>query len=217
MKKAYSKRILIGAILFIAASTVYLSAEAIAAQAWSTPEYRYSFHYISDLGVSKRLMIDGREVFSPLAVVMNTGFVLYGILSASSYIAVLPMVKNKAKWLIIIFALIQGTGNMLVGLFPGESYDYASTHIIGAGMSIIGGNITLILIGLFLQIKTQSHWTKVSAMLLGILGLIALTTMLTNDFGYPAVFERLSVYTMTLWNLLFGVWLIRRYKKRNAI
>lgn len=212
MNKVDSKRLLIGAILFIAASTVYLAAEAIAAQAWSSPEYRYSFHYISDLGVSKRLMIDGREVFSPLAIVMNSGFVLYGILTTSAYAAILFLIKKNVRWLILSFAIIQGVGNGLVGFFPGESYANASLHLIGAGMAIVGGNSTLILTGMFLQTKKLNYWIKMIAMLLGILGLISLTTMLTNDLGYPAVFERLSVYTMTLWNLLFGFWLILKHK-----
>lgn len=213
MGKFLSKRILMGAILFMLASSVYLIAEAISAQAWTNPEYSYSFHYISDLGVSKRLLIDdGREVYSPLAGVMNTGFILYGILSAGSYIAVLPLIKDKAKWSVLSFALIQGVGNVLVGLFPGETYDYASMHIIGAAMAIVGGNCTLLLMGIYLKLKKQGYIVKAIALLLGNFGLIMLVTFLLTNADHSAVFERLSVYTMTAWNLIFGFWLIKKYK-----
>lgn len=214
MRKFLSKRILRGAILFVMASTVYLITEAISAQAWTYPEYSYSFHYISDLGVSKRLMIDGREVYSPLAGVMNTGFILYGMLSASSYMAVLPLIKDKAKWSVLSFALIQGVGNVLVGLFPGETYDYASMHLIGAAMAIIGGNCTLLLMGIYLKLEKQGYIVKATALLLGNFGLIMFVTFLLTNTDHSAVFERLSVYTMTAWNLIFGFWLIKGYRNK---
>lgn len=211
MKRIYSRRLLLGAILFIAASTVYLTAEAISAHAWTDPEYGYAFHYISDLGVAKRMTIDGRSVFSPLANVMNGGFIAYGILSTSAYLLTIRLVQKKARVLVSAAAVVQGIGNILVGLFPGESYSYANMHVIGAGMAIIAGNLTLILIGIYLN--KQYRLPKRIAIGLGIFGLLALSTMLTYDFGYPAVFERLSVYTMTVWNLIIGVWIVRRLRK----
>lgn len=217
MSKDHSKRLLAGAIFFIAASFVYLAAEAIAASAWIYPDYGYAYHYISDLGVSERMTIDDRSVYSPLAFVMNTGFILYGLLSASAYVCMFPLLKKRVRWLLILFAVIQGIGNMLVGLFPGESYDYASMHILGAGMAIIGGNVTLILFGFALRNHQISAFIKGIAMTLGNIGLIALVIMLTNDFGYPAVFERLSVYTMTIWNLIYGTWWIVKQYHQKAV
>ncbi|WP_208560757.1 DUF998 domain-containing protein [Marinilactibacillus kalidii] len=216
MEKHQSRRLLAAALFFIAASTIYLSTEAISAHAWVDPDYGYTYHYISDLGVAKRLMIDGRAVYSPLAYVMNSGFILYGLLSMSAYLLAAPLLQQKARVLVSLVAVIQGVGNVLVGLFPGETYDYTNMHTIGAGMAIAAGNLTLILFGIYLNkhhSSTKKRLRKL-AIGLGIFGLIALGMLLMNDFGYPAVFERLSVYTMTLWNYVFGIWLIRAMQRK---
>ena len=202
LEKKVARRIAFGSALFILGAVVYVLTEAISASAWQEPSYRYAYNYISDLGVAGPLMIDGREVVSPLAWVMNAGFMAHGLLFALGYVCVLPLLEGKAKILALAAAVIHGIGNGMIGYFPGVSYDGLSPHLIGAGLAIIGGNVAVILGGASIRQKHPGlGWGGVG---LGIFGLVALGIMVSDIFGHPAVFERLSVYSMTAWDLLFG-------------
>ncbi|MCQ4086475.1 DUF998 domain-containing protein [Saccharibacillus sp. JS10] len=201
-----SRTTFIGSILFILAAIIYVLTEAIAAYAWQTPPYRYAYNYISDLGVAGPLNIDGREVFSPLAYVMNFGFMMHGILFALGYGFALPLLTGKSKWIAFAAACVHGIGNILIGIFPGVSYEGVSPHLTGAALAIIGGNLALIFAGLSLRsLYPRLRWVGVG---LGIFGILALLIMVSDLFGHPAVFERLSVYTMTAWDLIFGISLL---------
>ncbi|WP_058304470.1 DUF998 domain-containing protein [Gorillibacterium timonense] len=215
MKHKHVKRLLMGSILFILASFIYLASEAITANAWSTPEYSYSYNYISDLGVSKHLIVEGREVLSPLAYVMNFGFKSHGILFLIAYLLVLPLLRGKSKIIGLIPVFVHSIGIILVSEFPGETYDKVSTHVIGATMAILGGNLALIMIGLagrhlFPRLRTVS-------MIIGMVGIFALVMMVTHNLGYPAVFERMSVYTIIAWDLFFGFNILRNYYRQSKV
>lgn len=200
--KRVSRRIAFGAASFILGAAAYVAAEAISASAWEEPTYRYAYNYISDLGVAGPLAIDGREVLSPLAWVMNLGFMAHGLLFALGYVLVLPLLEGKAKFIALAAAVIHGIGNMMIGYFPGISYDGPSPHLIGAGLAIIGGNLAAILGGLSVRRSYPGvGWGGVG---LGIFGMVALGIMVSGIFGHPAVFERLSVYSITAWDLIFG-------------
>lgn len=201
-EKKDSRRIALGAALFVLGAAVYVVTEAISASAWQEPAYRYAYNYISDLGVAGPLTIDGRDVLSPLAWVMNAGFMAHGLLFALGYLLVLPLLEGKAKFLALAAAVIHGIGNVMIGYFPGISYDGLSPHLLGAGLAIIGGNLAVILGGVSVRRPYPGlGWGGVG---LGIFGIVALGIMVSGIFGHPAVFERLSVYSMTAWDLIFG-------------
>jgi hypothetical protein len=63
----------------IASGGIYFTAEFIAAAAWTDPPYSYTYHFISDLGVHGPSTGFGQYMYSPLAWVMNAGFILFGI------------------------------------------------------------------------------------------------------------------------------------------
>ena len=65
---------------FILGPALYLAAEAITAAAWKTPSYSYADNWISDLRSATAGEFQGRELDSPLHVVMNSGFIIQGIL-----------------------------------------------------------------------------------------------------------------------------------------
>ena len=202
LEKKVARRIAFGSISFMLGAVIYVLTEAISAYAWQEPTYRYAYNYISDLGVAGPLTIDGREVLSPLAGVMNFGFMAHGLLFALGYLLVLPLLEGKAKFFALAAAVIHGVGNVMIGYFPGVSYDGASPHLIGAGMAIIGGNLAVILGGVSIRRSRPGvGWGGIG---LGIVGIVALGIMVSGIFGHPAVFERLSVYSMTAWDLNFG-------------
>jgi hypothetical membrane protein len=62
--------------LLIAGPAIFVLGEFIAAAAWTDPAYRYTNHFISDLHGPSTLF--GQYMYSPLAWVMNTGFLSSG-------------------------------------------------------------------------------------------------------------------------------------------
>ena len=69
------------AIALLAAVAVFLVAETVAAAAWDNPAYSYSSDWVSDLGVpGPGTMFKGHPIHSPLALVLNLGFIVNGAL-----------------------------------------------------------------------------------------------------------------------------------------
>ncbi|CAM4169664.1 DUF998 domain-containing protein [Saccharibacillus endophyticus] len=210
LEKKVARRVAFGSISFMLGAVIYVLTEAISAYAWQEPTYRYAYNYISDLGVAGPLTIDGREVLSPLAWVMNAGFMAHGLLFALGYWLLLPLLEGKAKFLALAAAVIHGIGNVMIGYFPGVSYDGLSPHLIGAGLAIIGGNLAVMLGGA--SIRRSHPGLGRSGVGLGAFGLLALGIMVSGIFGHPAVFERLSVYSMTAWDLIFGFTMLPAFR-----
>ena len=79
-------------------------------------------------------------------------------------------------------------------------------HALGAVMAILGGNILLVLISKSM-VKFEVY-QKIT-LVLGLIGLIAFWIMFFNmENIYMPVFERLSVYTLIIWSLISGRYLL---------
>ncbi|MEH3089004.1 MAG: DUF998 domain-containing protein [Microbacterium arborescens] len=202
------------AVLWIIAGAVYLAAEAISASAF--PGYSYATNYISDLGVQDVGTFQGRAIDSPLHVVMNTAFILHGVLFAAA--AVLT-VRGTAwrprtrRWFVSL-ALVHGVGIILVGVFSGSQANVdnglAVFHVLGAGMAIIAGNLAVIVAGIAL-LRSGPRWLGTASVVLGVAGLIGLVGLLVDsnstaiDLLPDGVWERAAVYSIIAWELLAGV------------
>ncbi|NKY67247.1 DUF998 domain-containing protein [Weissella hellenica] len=189
------------------APLIYLLGELISSLAWTQPDYHYLSNFISDLGVP----IITRAIDSPLYYVMNTGFVLYGILFILA-IYLLKGLFTKHNNFIFSLASIEGLGIILVGFFPGYQWWGAVFHGIGATMAIVGGNVFLILIGKFIAQQARSKKFTYFSYLLGAIGLLSfiICLLITSMTEYAATFERLSVYTIMLWDFVLAGYLIRK-------
>jgi hypothetical membrane protein len=212
------RRLLITAgALWVLTAIVYLTAEAVTAAAF--PGYSYAHNYISDLGIPEVGAYDGREIDSPLHVVMNTAFVIQGLLFLTA--AVLAVRASAGRWRrpFVGLAAAYAVGVTLVGLVHGSqaSADDGSAvfHVVGAALAIIGGNLAAIVAGVGARATAPSIYSPISIML-GAVGLIALV-MLRVDAGTTSIdllpdgtWERIAVYTVTAWELLTGVVLLRR-------
>lgn len=201
------------AVLWVIAGVVYLAAEAISAFAF--PGYSYATNYISDLGVQDVGTFQGRAIDSPLHVVMNTAFILHGVLFAA---AALFTVRRTAwrprtrRWFVAL-ALVHGIGIILVGVFSGSQTNVdnglAAFHVVGAGMAIIAGNLAVIVAG-FALLRERPRWLGTASVALGIVGLIGLVGLLVDsnstviDLLPDGVWERAAVYSIIAWELLAG-------------
>jgi hypothetical membrane protein len=209
-------------IAWIAAAVVYVGTEAIAASAF--PGYSYSANYISDLGVPEVAEFQGRSIDSPLAAVMNTGFVLQGVLYLLGAVIATRALRTGPRRAFLALAAVHAVGITVVGLIHGSASSAASgigwMHVVGAGMAIIAGNVASIIAGLGSGRIGAARAFRVASVALGVVGLIALGALQAlGGSDVDGIWERGSVYTVTAWELLAGVTVLaaaRRARTRTA-
>ncbi len=189
----------IAGIVFIFGSLYYMIAEAISAIAFNDSLVNtYLFHTISELGIPN---------ISPLSFSMNSAFIVIGLcLWFGNYYRFKDfIIKNKKAFYIL--TPIAAIGVIIVALIHAGNPVTDGYHSLGAIMAILGGNILLVLISRSMD-KFETY-QKVT-LILGIIGLVAFWIMFFNmESIYMPVFERLSVYTLIIWNFMSGVCLLR--------
>jgi hypothetical membrane protein len=109
------------ALILISAALEYVVTEAITAAAWKTPVYSYASNWISDLGATDCSTFQGREVCSTLHDVMNTGFIVQGVLFLIASILLLQLFSGASRYVSLVLALIYSIGFILVGSFHGST------------------------------------------------------------------------------------------------
>ena len=127
------------AVVWICGPLAYLVLEAVAAAAFRQ-HYRYGHNFISDLGVPSR--------DSPLALLMNIGFCLQGILFFAGAILIVRAFEPRKARLFLTLAAENAVGNILIAAFhsgPAAQADgTARVHAIGALLAIVGGNAAIV-------------------------------------------------------------------------
>jgi hypothetical membrane protein len=138
---------------------------------------------------------------------MNSAFILIGLtlIIGSFYKFKDFITKNRIPY--YIFTVICGVGVIIVGLIHAGNPVALTYHALGAVMAILGGNILLVIISRSMD-KFEAY-QKVT-LVLGIIGLIAFWIMFFSMGNiYMPVLERLSVYTLIIWNFMTGVYLFK--------
>lgn len=188
-------------IIYIAGSLYYILMEAICALNFNdTLTNTYIYHTISELGIP--------NVNSPLFYLMNSAFILIGLTVLSgNYLELKNYITNN-KNLFYLLTLITAIGVIIVGLIHGGNPLTSGYHTLGAIMAILGGNILLIIISK--SMEEFEIYQKIT-LILGIIGLLAFWIMFFNMSSiYMPVFERLSVYTLIIWSLITGTYLLKK-------
>ena len=190
----------IAGIILIIGSLWYMIAETICAFSFNDALYKtYLIHTISELGIP--------NLNSPLFFLMNSAFILIGLtlIFGSFYKFKDFIIKNRIPY--YIFTVICGVGVIIVGLIHAGNPLALTYHALGAVMAILGGNILLVIISRSMD-KFEAY-QKVT-LVLGIIGLIAFWIMFFSMGNiYMPVLERLSVYTLIIWNFMTGVYLFK--------
>jgi hypothetical membrane protein len=189
----------------IASGGIYFSAEFIAAAAWTDPPYSYTHHFISNLGVHGPSTAFGQFMHSPLAWVMNAGFILFGVASFAG-IAMLKGLSGGRRSAAIALATLMTTGITLVGLFPGSGEALedgtGAYHALGAFAAFVGGNALLILLGRSYRSVGVPRGRGKALVLLGALGfvsLVAFMALLSSDTGVLiGLVQRAVVYPILI-------------------
>jgi hypothetical membrane protein len=186
-----------------AAGGIFFTAEFIAAAAWTDPPYSYTYHFISDLGVHGPSTGFGQYMYSPLAWVMNTGFILFGV-AALAGVVLLPGLQGRRRWTVTVLAALMSAGIVLVGLFPGSGEAIedgtAAYHGLGAFAAFICGNILVIRLGRAYPLLAIPRRSGRALVVLGIVGFVSLAAFMADLSSGAGVliglFERGPVYSV---------------------
>ena len=216
--KENKKIINIGALIFLINGLFYLTGEYVATlgTGYSLKEV-YLRNFISSLGVYPNLIVEGVPVgFSKFAIVMNIDFIVTGMgFLVAYYFLIFKMLKSKKYSLLyLITPVLFAVGSVLVGVYQGGVPSEDGLHGLGARLSFLGGNLTLIISGVSL-FKNRKGYSIVS-IILGFIGLISASFMnnaLTNNLTeVVAIYERLTVYPITIWQLMTGLTFLKESK-----
>lgn len=154
--------------------------------------------------------------FSKLAIIMNIDFIVTGIgFLVAYYFLIFKMLKSKKYSLLyLITPVLFAVGSVLVGVYQGGVPSEDGLHGLGARLSFLGGNLTLIISGVSL-FKNRKGYSIVS-IILGLIGLISASFMnnaLTNNLTeVVAIYERHTVYPITIWQLMTGLTFLKENK-----
>jgi len=205
-----------GALCFTLGGLQYLVAEKVSALAWRDPAYSYRENYISDLGIATcGMTADGRDICSPLHQVMNSGFALEGLLFFIACVLLRRVFNGHGQSLFLIFGFLHGLGGVLIALFhSGGGTGGVTLHQAGAMMAIGGGNLCLLTAGWMKRHDTGWRVFSVFSLLAGVVGLISMFTISLNVLPV-GIIERMSVYTITLWQTITGFFLLKNLKSRT--
>ena len=189
-----------GSYAFIIAGIYFLLAEFVSAVSTGLPLFEvYTQNTISALGVPGYI--------SPIDWLMNSGFIVLGVLLIIGFhMGLSPLIK---KWKILEYALTFVTA---LGLFIIAAIHAGNPiHQIGALMAIVGGGV-LLMTAAFALDTSKSY--KIASFSLGLIAILFLIVMIIF-MGNPrleiieAVPERISVYALILWSILTGFYLLK--------
>lgn len=221
-----TSRTLVGAWAKVSVLQFFV-AEAIAIAAWAGPApYSRRSNYISDLGALHCGVYAGRDVCSPLHLVMNVSFVLQGVamivgalfLNAAVFRVaaklMLPAVAAHPLWTLLTRGLIviAGTGIALVGVVPEDLNP--PLHYIGAVMFFVAGGLSLVAAA-----WSWRHVSRVSWVLL-VCGLVSLVATAVFQFGEgfePGTVERLMAYPITVGLAVLGLTMARDVHRTRTL
>ena len=124
------------------------------------------------------------------------------------YLLIFEKVRvRKLGILLILTPLVFAIGSVLVGLYQGGVPSEDGLHGLGARLSFLGGNFTALLSGVALFRENKKY--AVVSIVLGIIGLISagfMNNAINNNLSdVVAIYERMTVYPITLWQLMAGI------------
>jgi hypothetical protein len=121
------------------------------------------------------------------------------------------------RWLFVSFALVHAVGIVLVGFFD-ETADAGPTHVIGALLAIVFGNLTATVAGVAAVRAGLPRWFAVASIVLPVVGLLSEGVLLggLTDPSLDGLWERGGVYTVTAFQLLIGAAVLTAGARRTG-
>jgi len=211
----------LAAATFLLGAVIYLAAEAISAAAWKSPSYSYADNWISDLGSATAGVFQGRELNSPLHAVMNSGFIVQGLLFGIATVLLSRTISGRSRFTAVT-GVVTMIGYILVGTFHGslqaQQNGTLPLHFTGATLAILGGNVLALVLGIHWRRTPETRLIGLVSIVVGAFGLVSVTALfLTFNAGLPSgAIERGSVYTIVIWQLAVATALLRSRANAGA-
>ncbi|AUI65439.1 MULTISPECIES: hypothetical protein [Glaesserella] len=173
----------------------------------------YTRHTVLELLQPAGTIIDGKEIhLSPLYFSMKVAFLLQGCLLFFIYcIGVTQITSRRFRLLGMLFSLLFSCGAMLIFNSQGGKYTVGGLQNTGASLTYLCGNLTMIASGLGI---IQPHLKKLKrySLIAGSFGIIAISATLFIELPYLALLERLSLYSLFVWEVAIGFAILNKGK-----
>jgi hypothetical membrane protein len=203
---------ILGGAVYIIANVQFGLAQVVAAAAWNPP-YNWLTNVISDLGNTAcgQFAVHGATsyVCSPRHAVMNTSFVISGVLLIVGTLALWRMwPARRMTTVALLLLVISGVGKMIVGFVPENTN--AALHTLGAS-NILIGSVAILLISL--AVLSQSRALAITGLVISIVSLSATILWTAAQYAGPALdlglgtggMERLADYPTNVWLIIVGL------------
>ncbi|MEV8377242.1 DUF998 domain-containing protein [Kribbella sp. NPDC056861] len=224
-----SRRTAIAGGLYLAAGVLLFAIEAAVASAF--PGYSYATNYVSDLGVPEVGQFEGRAIDSPLAWLMNLGFIAQGLLVLAATATLFPALRDGwGRRVLLALATVFAIGFVTIAIFHGseqaEADGTVALHFLGGGLLAASGNALLIVTGIAARRFGAPLVARATSIALGLFGLTSLA-LLSIDKANTSIsilgegaLERGALYAILVWELTVGailVWTTRRSPAQQAV
>nr|WP_107416444.1 DUF998 domain-containing protein [Streptomyces antibioticus] len=202
-----------GALLILLGPLVSWLAEFITAAAWQDPPYAPLYNWVSHLGLTGPPQTAfGQVANSLLGAVMDTGWVIYGILLIVGAFLVFDPREGTRPIIILILAVVAGVGVSLVGVFQGSDANVhnglIAFHTFGAQGVMLAGNIMAIAVGVGGTRIGLGRSRSIASIALGTVGLTAFPLFMADVFtGWMwdiGMLERAVIYPIMIGHTLLG-------------
>jgi hypothetical membrane protein len=202
-----------GALLILLGPLTSWLAEFVTAAAWQDPPYSPLYNWVSHLGLTGPAQTAfGQVANSPLGAVMDTGWVVYGVLLIVGAFLVFDPRKGTRPVIIVTLAVVAGMGVSLVGIFQGSNANVdnglIAFHTFGAQGVMLAGNIMAIVVGASGARIGLGRGRSITSIALGTVGLIAFPLFMADVFtGWMwdiGLFERAVIYPIMIGHALLG-------------
>jgi hypothetical protein len=149
---------------------------------------------------------------------MNAGLVLSALFFLLGAVLIAGLAGRSRTRLYVVLASVHLVGNSLVAGVPETiPLPTGQLHALGALLAIVGGNLAVLYGGRALSSLGMPRWLRGASAAIGSFGLAAFTLLLARTLARPdlvpalgeGLVERFSVYTITAWEILAGILLIR--------
>lgn len=193
-----------GAALWVVAAVGYLVLEAVAAAGWE-PAYSYARNYISDLGLDA----------APRSYLMHAAFYLQGILFFVGALLIVGIPESPRARTFLGPTAANSIGNIVIGTLHS-----GTVHRVGAALAIVGGNTAILTGSAVITTVGGWRWYRRISTLIATVGLLSLLVLVINsaismaDLLPDGVWERASVYSIIVWQLLTAACLLSVRRRR---
>ncbi|KPI20612.1 protein of unknown function DUF998 [Actinobacteria bacterium OV450] len=205
--KGRQLKVRIGYVAWIVGVVQFFAVHGIAESAWVRP-YSWARNNISDLGNAHCALQpepEPRYICSPEHGLMNTSFIILGILLALGVAMTGGVMwrKNRAAAVARLLLAGSGVGFVLAGLAPADVNE--NQHALGALLIMATGNIGLVLAGMGMTepVRASLRW---GTSLLGVTAITAFGLFLSRHYlglGMGGM-ERVAAFPLLLWALAVG-------------